>query len=482
MSKAKFKEKQKKLHEQRVRLTEGTEVVPAWDYDFSGANEVHQSDDFEPLESVALFITEGKSKTREKFKKKRDKARHKLDVSVSPETASDYLASLNARDAVPPTVLVRDDIPDNVQESTLSKPASRPIFEPAIKKTSKTLSIVEMAGELKKYVHIISYGNTLYYHNKYYYTQLDAKQLIKLYRKYVDYELNNESSLHGYKDLYDCFMTDPKIECNESEDEPIYAPLKNGVFELVEWKLHPHSDKTFGIDRMTWNGDTMNTLEQLGVISALNDSYRESHGLASSNALDSAFDELENALDDAFADSASSEAEPESETASVSVAESVPYTETADAYDAEDVFPAATRFDEQVTSTNGMDTHSKLAGEISVNHNGYEELTEEQREYFLSYGSYFQTAWLNAMYTDIYEDTGRYGNAVAWVDFVNYLYFYDEVTNYCAITDRIMEFQEIEFDFDDEYDMDTVTDIQAASYVDEVIQTAEANGAELQIW
>ena len=93
MSKAKFKEKQKKLHEQRVRPTEGTEVVPAWDYDFSGANEVHQSDDFEPLESVALFIPEGKSKTREKFKKKRDKARHKLDVSVSPETASDYLCA-----------------------------------------------------------------------------------------------------------------------------------------------------------------------------------------------------------------------------------------------------------------------------------------------------------------------------------------------------------------------------------------------------
>ena len=244
----------------------------------------------------------------------------------------------------------------------------------------------------------------------------------------------------------------------------------------IYFKLN--SDKTFGIDRMTWNGDTMNTLEQLGVISALNDSYRESHGLASSNALDSAFDELENALDDAFVDSASSEAEPES----VSVAESVPYTETADAYDADDVFPAATRFDEQVTSTNGMDTYSKLAGEISANHNGYEELTEEQREYFLSYGSYFQTAWLNAMYTDIYEDTGRYGNAVAWVDFVNYLYFYDEVTNYCAITDRIMEFQEIEFDFDDEYDTDTVTDIQAAFYVDEIIQTAEANGAELQIW
>lgn len=29
---------------------------------------------------------------------------------------------------------------------------------------------------------------------------------------------------------------------------------------------------------------------------------------------------------------------------------------------------------------------------------------------------------------------------------------------------------------------DTATDREAAPYVDEVIQTAEANGAELQIW
>lgn len=31
-------------------------------------------------------------------------------------------------------------------------------------------------------------------------------------------------------------------------------------------------------------------------------------------------------------------------------------------------------------------------------------------------------------------------------------------------------------------DVDTATDREAAPYVDEVIQTAEANGAELQIW
>lgn len=244
----------------------------------------------------------------------------------------------------------------------------------------------------------------------------------------------------------------------------------------IYFKLN--SDKTFGIDRMTWNGDTMNTLEQLGVISALNDSYRESHGLASSNALDSAFDELENALDDAFADSASSEAEPES----VSVAESVPYTETADAYDADDVFPAATRFDEQVTSTNGMDTYSKLAGEISVEYNHYDELTQEIKEYFLSYGPYFRTAWLNAMYTDIYEDTGRYGNATVLYDFVKYMSFYDEITSYYDPAPMSQAFHDVILSMEDQIYVDTATDREAAPYVDEVIQTAEANGAELQIW
>lgn len=248
----------------------------------------------------------------------------------------------------------------------------------------------------------------------------------------------------------------------------------------IYFKLN--NDKTFGIDRMTWNGDTMNTLEQLGVISALNDSYRESHGLASSNALNSAFDELENALDEALTDSASSEAAPESEAVSTSVTESVPYTETADAYDADDVFPAATRFDEQVTSTNGMDTYSKLAGEISVEYNHYDELTEEIKEYFLSYGPYFRTAWLNAMYTDIYEDTGRYGNATALYDFVKYMSFYDEITSYYDPAPMSQAFHDVILSMEDQIYVDTATDREATPYVDEVIQTAEANGAELQIW
>lgn len=241
MNKAEFKEKRKKLLEQRVRPTEGPEAVPAWDCDFNGSNEVLQSDEVELLENMTPIVPEDRPKTSEMFKEKRNKARHKLGAPILSEQLSDCPDSLNARDAVPPMVLMVDDVPDDVQKSTLSDPVSLPTPEPAVKKVSKDQSLVDLTRKLKKDVHIISYGNTLYYHNGYYYTQLDANQLIKLYRKYVDYELNNESSLYGYKELYGCFMTDPQIECSEPEDEPIYAPLENGIFDLVEWKLYPHS-------------------------------------------------------------------------------------------------------------------------------------------------------------------------------------------------------------------------------------------------
>ena len=117
-----------------------------------------------------------------------------------------------------------------------------------------------------------------------------------------------------------------------------------------------------------------------------------------------------------------------------------------------------------------------------AHHNDYEELTEEQKEYFLSYGPYFRTAWLNAMYTDIYEDTGRYGNATALYDFVKYMSFYDEITSYYDPAPMSQAFHDVILSMEDQIYVDTATDREAAPYVDEVIQTAEANGAELQIW
>lgn len=247
MNKAEFKEKRKKLLEQRVRPTEGPEAVPAWDCDFNGSNEVLQSDEVELLENMTPIVPEDRPKTSEMFKEKRNKAWHKLDAPILSEQLSDYPDSLNARDTVSPPILVQDGVPDNVQECTLSEPGNPPHPAPVLKKAPKTQYIVGMTSELNKRVSIISYGNALYYHNGYYYAYLDAEHLIRLYREHVDYELNYESSLYGYKDLYECCVTDPKLQRSEAENEPIYAPLQNGIFDLEKQRLYPHSP-----DRLTF--------------------------------------------------------------------------------------------------------------------------------------------------------------------------------------------------------------------------------------
>ena len=222
-------------------------------------------------------------------------------------------------------------------------------------------------------------------------------------------------------------------------------------------------DKSFSIDRMTMDGETMNLLEQYAVLSKISDNYCKDHGIASSNALD----ELENALDDAFADSSSSVsmAEPESET----------YTEDTDS---DNSAQTATRSDRKVVSTNGMDTYSELSGEISVDVNHYEigEMPEDVKEYYLSYGSDFDTAWLNALYTDVYEYSGKYSNQVAWERFTEYMVFYDEVVDYNN------ELAPVPALYDVYYAYDPATEEEAALCVDDVIQIAEENGAEIQIW
>lgn len=245
MSKVNFKQKQKKLREQCVRQTGWSEGT--WDCSFSDSNEVLQFDEAESPKGVSQAVFDERPKAREKIKKKLEAARHKPDPSVLTEQFSDYLGSLNARDAVPPPILMRGDVPDTVQESTLSEPGNPPPPAPILKKAPKTQYIVGMTRELKKHISIISYGNALYYHNGYYYAYLDAEHLIRLYREHVDYELNYESSLYGYKDLYECCVTDPKLQRSETEDEPIYAPLQNGIFDLAKQRLYPHSP-----DRLTF--------------------------------------------------------------------------------------------------------------------------------------------------------------------------------------------------------------------------------------
>lgn len=215
--------------------------VSVWDTDFKDSDEQSEFDQYEERDSTISCKSVSAEKARENLKSKLVAMRHRPDPLVHAEQLSDYLGSFNARDAVPPAILMRDDVPDTVQESTVSKTSKLSTPEPILQKAPKTQSIVGIAGTLTKHISIISYGNALYYHNGYYYAYLDAEHLIRLYREYVDYDLNHESSLYGYKDLYECCITDPKLQRSEAEDEPIYVPLQNGIFVLAEQRLYPHS-------------------------------------------------------------------------------------------------------------------------------------------------------------------------------------------------------------------------------------------------
>ena len=230
-------------------------------------------------------------------------------------------------------------------------------------------------------------------------------------------------------------------------------------------------DDSFSIDRMTWDGETMNLLERYAVLSKISESYCKNHGIASSNALDEAFNELENALNDAFADSSSntSMAEPASE----------PESETYTNDTASNTSPrTAARSDRKLIGTNGVDTYSELSGDISVDINSYEigEMPESTKEYYLSYGNDFDTAWLNAMYTDVYEYSGKYSNLDAWDRFTQYIAFYDEVVDYNN------ELAPAPGLYDVYYAYDPDTEEEAGQCVGEVIQIAEESGAEIQFY
>lgn len=216
-------------------------------------------------------------------------------------------------------------------------------------------------------------------------------------------------------------------------------------------------DKSFSIDRMTMDGETMNLLEQYAVLSKISDSY---HGIASSNALD----ELENALDDALADSSSSVsmAEPESET--VSVAESMVYDE-----------PEEYTQNQTESDSTGYEIHqNSLAEDIYIYRGTYVSgaMTEEQKAEFRSYGeNAFYSAWQDAMYSDVYRCWGRYGYLVAWEQFGDYLDFYEGIFG----SERLKDYDSIY----NNAPTGMKTDDEAGYYVDEVLALAEKNNADM---
>lgn len=60
-----------------------------------------------------------------------------------------------------PDSMLQDNCPRMEEKSANKVALPMRVPEPAIKKAPKAQSLVELAGELKKYVHIISYGNII---------------------------------------------------------------------------------------------------------------------------------------------------------------------------------------------------------------------------------------------------------------------------------------------------------------------------------
>ena len=138
----------------------------------------------------------------------------------------------------------------------------------------------------------------------------------------------------------------------------------------------------------------------------------------------------------------------------------------------------ATRSDHMLIGTNGVDTYSELSGDISVDINHYEigEMPASTKEYYLSYGNDFDTAWLNAMYTDVYVYSGKYSNLDAWDQFTQYIAFYDEVVDYDNERAPAPELYDVYYAYDPD------TEEEAGQCVDEVIRIAEESGAEIQFY
>ena len=228
----KQEEKQRKLalkiEDEADELREGSlkseEAIPSLDELCAMGKRVEQLTTFSAKEAM-----------RNKIKARRNAERYKETSTDSEERTPDRFEDSNA---------IATESPKNKDTlNTTRKHADAQPTKSAGIKTSKRRSIVEMVQKLKKYVPIVVCGDVLYYYNGYYYEAIGLEKLIKLYRKYVDYDLNNEPSLYAYKDLYQCCTTDPELERSEPENQSIHAPLENGVYDLMKKELKPHDPR-----------------------------------------------------------------------------------------------------------------------------------------------------------------------------------------------------------------------------------------------
>lgn len=96
---------------------------------------------------------------------------------------------------------------------------------------------------LKERVPLITYGDSLYYYNGKCYDIIEGNDIISLYRAYVDDKVGNEKNLSSISQLNMFLCTDRTIAVQEFVKNLRIAVLNNGIYDVMNEKLIPHTHK-----------------------------------------------------------------------------------------------------------------------------------------------------------------------------------------------------------------------------------------------
>lgn len=103
--------------------------------------------------------------------------------------------------------------------------------------------LYKCAELLKERVHLITYGDSLYYYNGKCYDIVVGNDIISLYRTYVDDKVGSEKNLSSIGQLNMFLCTDSTIAVKEFAKNLRIAVLNNGIYDVMDEKLRPHTHK-----------------------------------------------------------------------------------------------------------------------------------------------------------------------------------------------------------------------------------------------
>lgn len=103
--------------------------------------------------------------------------------------------------------------------------------------------LYKCAEQLKEKVYLLTNGDTLYFYNSKCYDIVSPKDIISIYRTNVDDKIGNAKSLINISQLHKFLCTDNTIAVDELKNDKRAAVLLNGIYDVEEEKLMPHTHK-----------------------------------------------------------------------------------------------------------------------------------------------------------------------------------------------------------------------------------------------